>query len=354
MNEEELKKEGFRGMKEFEVAWAEFFKDKPEPKNDEEDRKQQEDFHHWYNYVRKQSDTGKTPAEMYREIYGKEPVNSIDSKEPSRMMNFEWDDDYDEELIGLIEELKQYDNEKGYKLDYKEVKKRLDNTMQEIEKRGENALDWLHELLQHEETWSCLFSMEILGKIKSKKSIPCLIEFVVNNEDGEHFEGCDEAINAITNIGEAASESLIKAIAMGINNKVFHGYLDESLSDIGSKSGNEFRNNILEDYIKNKNRYDGWFELGLFICGFNEKNKESLPLLKKLRDLELDERERKELEDAIEAIENPEEYKRRSEEEFNKLRPIFEKMFNKIGRNQPCPCGSGKKYKKCCLGQEEK
>lgn len=24
----------------------------------------------------------------------------------------------------------------------------------------------------------------------------------------------------------------------------------------------------------------------------------------------------------------------------------------KIGRNQPCPCGSGKKYKKCCLEKE--
>ena len=24
----------------------------------------------------------------------------------------------------------------------------------------------------------------------------------------------------------------------------------------------------------------------------------------------------------------------------------------KVGRNDPCPCGSGKKYKKCC-GQEE-
>lgn len=23
----------------------------------------------------------------------------------------------------------------------------------------------------------------------------------------------------------------------------------------------------------------------------------------------------------------------------------------KVGRNQPCPCGSGKKYKKCCLGE---
>ena len=23
----------------------------------------------------------------------------------------------------------------------------------------------------------------------------------------------------------------------------------------------------------------------------------------------------------------------------------------KIGRNDPCPCGSGKKHKKCCLGK---
>ena len=25
----------------------------------------------------------------------------------------------------------------------------------------------------------------------------------------------------------------------------------------------------------------------------------------------------------------------------------------KVGRNDPCPCGSGQKYKKCCLGKEE-
>lgn len=25
---------------------------------------------------------------------------------------------------------------------------------------------------------------------------------------------------------------------------------------------------------------------------------------------------------------------------------------SKIGRNDPCPCGSGKKYKKCCMRQE--
>ena len=26
---------------------------------------------------------------------------------------------------------------------------------------------------------------------------------------------------------------------------------------------------------------------------------------------------------------------------------------NKVGRNEPCPCGSCKKYKKCCLLKED-
>ena len=27
----------------------------------------------------------------------------------------------------------------------------------------------------------------------------------------------------------------------------------------------------------------------------------------------------------------------------------IERVASKIGRNDPCPCGSGRKYKKCCL-----
>lgn len=29
-------------------------------------------------------------------------------------------------------------------------------------------------------------------------------------------------------------------------------------------------------------------------------------------------------------------------------------MNTKVGRNDPCPCGSGKKYKSCCWGKETK
>ena len=28
----------------------------------------------------------------------------------------------------------------------------------------------------------------------------------------------------------------------------------------------------------------------------------------------------------------------------------FRRDAPKVGRNDPCPCGSGKKHKKCCLG----
>jgi hypothetical protein len=28
------------------------------------------------------------------------------------------------------------------------------------------------------------------------------------------------------------------------------------------------------------------------------------------------------------------------------------RVENKVGRNDPCPCGSGKKYKKCCIDKE--
>jgi len=36
-------------------------------------------------------------------------------------------------------------------------------------------------------------------------------------------------------------------------------------------------------------------------------------------------------------------------EDTDKVEPI--KADQTAGRNDPCPCGSGKKYKKCCWGK---
>ena len=38
MNEKQLRKEAERGLKEFDLAWEEFFKGKPEPEKEVEDK----------------------------------------------------------------------------------------------------------------------------------------------------------------------------------------------------------------------------------------------------------------------------------------------------------------------------
>ena len=38
----------------------------------------------------------------------------------------------------------------------------------------------------------------------------------------------------------------------------------------------------------------------------------------------------------------------KKDETEEKVKQQPKKAANKIGRNDPCPCGSGKKYKQCC------
>lgn len=33
--------------------------------------------------------------------------------------------------------------------------------------------------------------------------------------------------------------------------------------------------------------------------------------------------------------------------------PQYKRDYPKTGRNEPCPCGSGNKYKKCCKGKSK-
>jgi len=40
------------------------------------------------------------------------------------------------------------------------------------------------------------------------------------------------------------------------------------------------------------------------------------------------------------------------EKENRKATSIKSGKRVKIGRNDPCPCGSGKKYKKCCMNKK--
>lgn len=103
--------------------------------------------------------------------------------------------------------------------------------------------------------------------------------------------------------------------------------------------------------------------------------KEALPILKKmLEDEDYDSFEKRDIEESIEELEEDkklfpdifqpycktrgdwEEHYANREQNFydteNEDNELFKQppiRIKKIGRNEPCPCGSGKKYKKCCI-----
>ena len=170
-------KEVKTSMKEFELAWKEFFKDKSKPQTDEEDRKQQEEFHHWYNNVRKQGDTGKTPVEMGQ-----------------RIMNFEWDEDYSEDIdfeeedileaklckVTLIEKISILagisfpdEDEKAFEKFQEENKKEIEIMQSEIDfNRAFQAWFLLEYRLPNGKTpMEFVFSRRDLDKLFSKKEI---------------------------------------------------------------------------------------------------------------------------------------------------------------------------------------
>ena len=122
-----MDKEKDVAIKEFDLAWEEYFKDKPEPKNEDQDRKQVEEFYHWYNYVRKQSDTKKTPVEMYKETYAEEPPNEVIKE--SRIFNFKSDDEnefleLEEELSRIADDMFEKDVWKQTKIESKDSSKK--------------------------------------------------------------------------------------------------------------------------------------------------------------------------------------------------------------------------------------
>jgi len=259
------------------------------------------------------------------------------------------------ELNTLIQELKKYDNKDGYKLQYKTIKERFNPIIKKLIEIGEPALDLLHELIKNEETWSCLFALEILKEIKSEKSIPFLIEYIVLNEDGDYWEGCEEAMYGLNNIGRPAIKPLILELKKHFDNKKYLMYLVSSLTETADDEAYDFMLHYTNQYLENTSEYKEWFPIDHFTHDFSKQGKnEVLPILKEIQEMDhLSEHAHIELRDTIWQLEDPEGF----EDEMDRIIDNSEKRYDekrKLGRNEPCWCGSEKKYKKCCLGKDLK
>ncbi len=261
----------------------------------------------------------------------------------------------------LISQLQQFDNPKGYRMEYEDVKEKLGPIVAQIAQKGEAALNQLHELLEYEESWSCQFALEALKEIKSEKSIPHLIEFIKKNEESDNIGSCNEALFALEAIGKPAVEPLLAEVKNEFADENFPGYLVEGLTDIKDDRVYNFMIETTQDYLKNKEKYEDWFEADAFTCGFADQgNREALALMKRVLASGVSEEERNEIESAIEKLDDPEEYQRKIQEMAEEYKDfdMSEEAAEAIkvncdfcGKEMECPPDMLEKAKKQMCGE---
>ncbi|MEW5896442.1 MAG: SEC-C metal-binding domain-containing protein [Nanoarchaeota archaeon] len=237
-----------------------------------------------------------------------------------------------EEINELITELQKFDNPKGYRLTREKVHEEMQPVMEKLLALGEASVEQLHSLLEYEESWSCEIALEILQQVKSEKSIMPLIEFIRRTDDSDYWEAGEDAMKALTSIGKPAIPVLIQELKKDFSEQKQYTYLLGALAEIKDKEACDFMLGILNDYIADYKKYDNWFDLIPFMLDFDhQESPEILPLMEKLNEMgHLAEEEKREVEETIEKLKNPEEYEKKLQEEMKLMEEEFPDMMEDV------------------------
>ena len=264
----------------------------------------------------------------------------------------------DEKTVSLIEQLKQFDNKESYRLPPEKINATIKPLMNEIIAQKDKYMDSVYKLLENEDKLSCGWALDILEIIKDEKSVPYLIEFIIKNEDVSCPLFCEEAMEILQSIGKPAVEPLLKEVKKSFSKKEYPTILVSSLIGIKDDKVFAFMKEIVEDHSNNSDDYKGWFDIKGFISYFHvQEEKESILLLQELvakkrnkidKMKKRNDKNKKKIELLRAKKAGYEHEIRRKTTELE----LISKKSRKPGRNEPCPCGSGKKYKKCCLNRD--
>ncbi|MFH1917178.1 MAG: tetratricopeptide repeat protein [Nanoarchaeota archaeon] len=255
------------------------------------------------------------------------------------------------EIARLVQTLTGLDNKEGYKLSHQNAQKKMNESVKKVVSFGDKSIPHLVPLLENEETWSCMFALQILKEINSEKSVPYLIAFIKKTEDSDYGENCDDAVHALHAIGSPAIPELMAHVKRDFANKEYHDYIVDALTGIQHPDVYSFMTSMVKEYLADAESYDDWLPIEFFTYNFSEQgNKEVLPLLRKVLELDfLSETQREEIESTIQQIEDPE----RFQQEIDKLSEewkVKEKKENldineKEYLEKAIDCESRKEYK---------
>lgn len=226
------------------------------------------------------------------------------------------------------------------------------------------------------EGWACLYAWRTLGQLKSTEAISPLMSIIDLAGDNDWLLG--ELPTVMGMIGESAIEPLSHYLINSSSDEFSRVTASDGLAKI-AKFNPEMRDTIVAkfgEYLKSPDQnLDGLN--GLVVCSLMDlKATELIDLIRPLYEQDLvDITTSGDLEDVEIGLglrskrETPKPHYgiTGSNTEFKSALSLgdddWENSFNlpnnqtfvrdapKLGRNDPCPCGSGKKYKKCCLNK---
>lgn len=234
--------------------------------------------------------------------------------------------------------------------------------IKELASREDFPYDQFEEMLNIDyglsyKGWNDTYLCSLIGKLKYEKGISFLIKSLEYN--GDYLN--QEIMEALVSI---ASEEVIEKAKELYVKGAFKSEIINVLSNIKSSKSEE----TIIDFCKTENNIEHLTNMAYGLCKMFSK--EGIPYVIDIIDKGYD-KQIVNLEEAIyinhivnnlshsnmdiwkKAIEDEKERRKKSIDFSNILNSINNKNSNKtrtkkVGRNDPCPCGSGNKYKRCC------
>lgn len=236
------------------------------------------------------------------------------------------------------------------------------------------------------------YALYLLGEFQDRASFPKIVELVSLPEDVVDYLIGDCVTTELKNILYNTYDGNIALLKKSIQNREIGAFVRSAMLDVmgqlyldGNLDEGEWKE-FLKENIHDGKEYDySYNAIGIILCQCHFFD--MLPEIRYMfaNDL-LDEMSMGKYDSYVDAMFKYREYEKsfcmtsinaagilrnwamfsKSEDDtydekaFNKLFHTLEREWNKpvqkkkIGRNDPCPCGSGKKYKHCCLNKQEK
>jgi len=212
-----------------------------------------------------------------------------------------------------------------------------------------------------DEVWAPIHAWRVLGQLQAVDAIPVLLDQLYRIDDDDNDWVGEEFPDVFAMIGISAIPSITQYLAEAEHGLFARVCAAHSLANIGKRHADARQSCLtsLEDQLPHYRHTDPTLN-GFLVSYLLELNAvEALPTIQQAyRDACIDVSITGDCEDA--------EIELGVRKERKTPRPRFglygfpevsqhsapaRERKKKIGRNDPCPCGSGKKYKKCCLNK---